>query len=231
MIVYIYIHNSWVEEDFEKKWWSMIERFELQGYERLDSLVIDRNFWVPTYMRDMFFAGMSTTQRSGSINSSFDKYVGKKTSLKEFVEKYKIAMRDRKEKEVHADFSTWHKAPVLKSPSPFEKQMSTIYTHEAFKKFQVEVLGVSACFGTKAKEDGVIKVYKVQDFEKSEIFIITLDASKQEVTCFCRRLEFCGYICRHVMCLFQSLGIFTIPPHYVLKRWCKNAKTLDMFGY
>ena len=118
----------------------------LKGNEWLESLFEDRKFWVPTYVRDTFFAGMSTTQRSESINSFFDKYVSKKTSLREFVEKYEVALRDREEKETHANFNTWHKKPPLKSPSPFEKQMSTIYTHEIFKKFQVEVLGASACF-------------------------------------------------------------------------------------
>ncbi|KAH9778160.1 protein FAR-RED IMPAIRED RESPONSE 1 [Citrus sinensis] len=113
--------------------------FELEGNEWLGSLYEDRKFWVPTHMRDTFFAGLSTAQRSESINSFFDKYVSKKTSLKEFVEQYKMALQDRQENEAYASFSTLHKKPVLKSPSPFEKQMSTIYTHEVFKKFQVEV--------------------------------------------------------------------------------------------
>nr|ABN08815.1 hypothetical protein MtrDRAFT_AC160516g62v2 [Medicago truncatula] len=45
-------------------------------------------------MNDTFFGGLSTTQRSESINSFFDKYVCKKTTLKEFVEKYKVALHD-----------------------------------------------------------------------------------------------------------------------------------------
>ncbi|GMN27344.1 hypothetical protein TIFTF001_001609 [Ficus carica] len=42
------------------------------------------------------------------------------------------------EEEEIADFDTLHKQPALKSPSPWEKQMSTVYTHAVFKKFQVE---------------------------------------------------------------------------------------------
>jgi len=104
-------------------------------------------------MKDTFFGGMSTTQRSQSINSFFDKYVSKKTTLKEFVEKYKVALQDREEAEKQADFNTWHKQLVLKTPSPFEKQMLMVYTHEVFKKFQVEVMGhyldVILCKGMK----------------------------------------------------------------------------------
>ncbi|KAK9198736.1 hypothetical protein WN944_013922 [Citrus x changshan-huyou] len=166
------VYNSWLEEDFEKKWWNMIGEFELEGNEWLGSLYEDRKFWVPTYMRDTFFAGLSTTQRSESINSFFDKYVSKKTSLKEFVEQYKVALQDRQEKEAYASFSTLHKKPVLKSPSPFEKQMSTIYTHEVFKKFQVEVLGASACFSEQKLEVGTIKTFEVKDFEKNVAFMV-----------------------------------------------------------
>ncbi|KAI5339418.1 hypothetical protein L3X38_018690 [Prunus dulcis] len=82
-------YNSWTVEDFEQKWQNMVEVFELDNNEWIKSLFEDHKFWVPTYMRGAFFAGMSTTQRSESINSFFDKYLNKKTTLKEFVEKYK----------------------------------------------------------------------------------------------------------------------------------------------
>ncbi|KAI5332124.1 hypothetical protein L3X38_022252 [Prunus dulcis] len=117
------IYNSWTAEDFKQKWQNMVEVFELDNNEWIKSLFEDRKFWVPTYMRDAFFAGMSTTQRSESINSFFEKYVNKKTTLKEFVEKYKVALQDREEAATHADFKTLHKEPTLKSPSPFEKQI------------------------------------------------------------------------------------------------------------
>lgn len=120
----------------------MIERFELQEDEWLASLFEKRSYWVPAYIRDTSFAGMSTTQRFESINSFFDKYVHKKITLKEFVEQYKVAIQNRQEKEAQTYFNTRHKELVLKSPSHFEKQMSMIYTHEVLKKFQVEVLGV-----------------------------------------------------------------------------------------
>ncbi|KAH9728159.1 hypothetical protein KPL70_008918 [Citrus sinensis] len=32
---------------------------------------------------------------------------------------------------------------------------------------------------------------------------------------------------KHVLCVLQSLGVFNIQPHYVLKRWSKDAKSFD----
>ena len=117
---------------------------------------------------------MSTTQRSKSINSFFDKYVSKKTTLKEFIEKYMVAIEDRNEAESLADFSTWKKELALKSPSLFEKQMSLIYTHKIFKKFQMEVLGACGCHPTK-QDDRSTTIFKVRDFEKHEDFIVECD--------------------------------------------------------
>jgi hypothetical protein len=55
---------------------------------------------------------------SESLNSFFSyKYVSKKTKLKEFVEKYKVSLKEREEAEMHADFNTCHKQFVLKTSS------------------------------------------------------------------------------------------------------------------
>ncbi|KAL8152667.1 hypothetical protein V2J09_010427 [Rumex salicifolius] len=47
-----------------------------------------------------------------------------KMTLKEFVKQYGAILQNRHEEEAVADFDTWHKQPALKSPSPWEKQMS-----------------------------------------------------------------------------------------------------------
>lgn len=85
-------------------------------------------------MRDVFFGSMSTTQCSKSINSFFYKYVNKKTSLKEFVHKYKQAIEDRQNDKVMADARSSQLDPILRTSSPFEEQLSKVYTHEIFKK-------------------------------------------------------------------------------------------------
>jgi hypothetical protein len=52
----------------------MVTRFELQDDEWIRSLYEESKKWVkcvPTYMGDIFLAGMSTPQRSESMNSFF----------------------------------------------------------------------------------------------------------------------------------------------------------------
>ncbi|KAF8408601.1 hypothetical protein HHK36_004664 [Tetracentron sinense] len=225
------IYRSWTDEQFEKKWQKMVDRFELEENEWIRSLYEDREQWVPTYMRNTFFAGMSTIQRSDSINSFFDKYVHRKTTLKEFVEQYEAILRDIYEEEGKADFDTWHKQPALRSPSPFEKQMSTLYTPAVFKKFQFEVLGAVACHPKIEKEDDTTITFRVQDFEESQDFIVAWDETKSEVSCLCRSFEYKGFLCRHALIVLQISGLSDIPSQYILKRWTKNAKSRHTIRY
>lgn len=219
------ILKSWTDEQFDMRWWKMVTRFELQDDEWIRSLYDDRKKWVPTYMGDTFLAGMSTPHRSESMNSFFDKYIHKKITLKEFVKQYGTILQNRYEEEAIADFDTWHKQPALRSPSPWEKQLSTVYTHTIFKKFQVEVLGVVGCHPKKESEDGTTTTFRVQDCEKDEYFMVTWNETKSEVSCFCRLFEYKGFLCRHAMIVLQICGLSSIPSHYILKRWTKDAKS------
>ncbi|KAF7124975.1 hypothetical protein RHSIM_Rhsim12G0014700 [Rhododendron simsii] len=132
---------------------------------------------------------------------------------------------NRYEEEAIADFDTCHKQPALKSPSPWEKQMSTEYTHAIFKKFQVEVLGVVGCHPRKESEDGTSVTFTVDDCEKDENFMVTWNEAKSDVFCSCLLFEYRGFLCRHAMIVLQICGLSSIPSHYILKRWTKDAKT------
>ncbi|KAI9111169.1 hypothetical protein K1719_017780 [Acacia pycnantha] len=52
-----------IEYFFEMRWQKMINRFELKDNGLVLSLFEDRKKWVPTYMQDVFLAGMSTAER------------------------------------------------------------------------------------------------------------------------------------------------------------------------
>lgn len=219
------VFRSWTNEQFEKQWLRIVDRFELSHDSWFKLLYADRNRWIPACMKNIFLAGMSTRERPDSINSFLDKYIQRKTSLKEFLDQYSTLIRDKFEEEAIADFETLHKQPGLKSPSPFGKQMAALYTHAVFKKFQVEVLGVVACHPKKESEDRELKVFRVQDFEASQDFLVEWNEATSDVSCLCRSFEFNGYLCRHVMIVLQMSGIHSIPSQYVLTRWTRDAKS------
>ncbi|XP_047249507.1 protein FAR-RED ELONGATED HYPOCOTYL 3 isoform X5 [Capsicum annuum] len=219
------IHRSWTDEEFEKRWRKLVDKFDLREAELIHSLYEDRMKWAPTFIRDVLLAGMSMVLRSESVNSFFDKYVHKKTTVQELVKQYESILQDRYEEEAKADSDTWNKQPALKSPSPFEKQVAGLYTNAVFKKFQAEVLGAVACIPKREKQDATTITYRVQDFEKTQEFIVTLDEMKSEISCLCHLFEFKGYLCRHTLIVLQICRVSSIPSQYILKRWTKDAKS------
>ncbi|VFQ64913.1 unnamed protein product [Cuscuta campestris] len=218
------IHRSCAEEKFEKRWWKLLDRFSLREDEWMQSLYEDRKCWVPTFMRGVSFAGLSAASRDESMNSFLDKYIHADTSLREFIGKYKLTLEDRYEEEAKANFDSWHETVELKSPSPFEKQLSVLCTSEIFKKFQVEVLGAAACHLRKEKDDTTM-TYAVKDFENDQDFSVEWTESKLEVYCSCHLFEYKGFLCRHAIVVLQMSGVFKIPDKYILQRWSNVAKS------
>ncbi|KAL1178697.1 hypothetical protein V6Z11_A03G112300 [Gossypium hirsutum] len=219
------IYRSWTDEEFGKRWWKILDRFELKDDEWMKSLYEDRKKWVPTYIMNVLLAGMSTVQRAESVNSFFDKYVHKKTTVQDFLKHYEAILQDRYEEEAKANSDSWSKVPALKSPSPFEKSVVGVYTHTLFKKFQIEVVGAIACHPKPENHDSTCSIFRVQDLEKNQDFIVTLNEMKAEVSCICRLYEYKGYLCRHAMVVLQINGHSAIPSQYILKRWTKEAKS------
>ncbi|XP_010532502.1 PREDICTED: protein FAR-RED ELONGATED HYPOCOTYL 3 [Tarenaya hassleriana] len=224
------IYKSWRDEDFARRWWKILDRFGLKEDQWMQSLYEDCRKWVPAYMTDVLLAGMSTSQRTDSINAFFDKYLHKKTSVQEFVKLYDAILQDRYEEEAKADSDAWNKQPTMKSPSPFEKSVSEIYTPAVFRKFQVEVLGAIACSPREENRDGTCFIFRVQDFEKNQDFVVTWNQTKSQVSCICRLFEYKGYLCRHALNVLQRCHLSSIPSRYILKRWTKDAKNRDFTG-
>ncbi|KAK9008661.1 hypothetical protein V6N11_075546 [Hibiscus sabdariffa] len=222
------IHRSLTDEEFAKRWWKILDRFELKDDEWMKLLYEDRKMWVPTYIMNVLLAGMSTVQRSESV--FFDKYVHKKTTVQDFLKHYEAILQDRYEEEAKANYDSWSKMPTLKSPSPFEKSVAGVYTHILFKKFQIEVVGAIACHPKQENHDSTCSIFRVQDLEKNQDFVVTLNEMKAEVSCICRSYEYKGYLCRHAMVVLQINGHSAIPSQYILKRWTKEAKSRHFMG-
>ena len=114
----------------------MIEKYDLHDNEWLAGLYEEKNRWVPVYVKDTFWAGMSSTQRSESVNAFFDGYVHARTTLKQFVEQYENALRDKVEKENKADSKSFQEVIPCITHYDFESQFQAAYTNAKFKEFQ-----------------------------------------------------------------------------------------------
>ncbi|XP_059446426.1 protein FAR1-RELATED SEQUENCE 5-like [Corylus avellana] len=94
---------------------SLLDSYDLKDHDWLRRLYNERTFWVPAYLKGVFWAGMRTTQRSESMNAFFDGYVRPSTTLKQFVDQYDVALRKKVENESLADFKSFNtKLPCVK---------------------------------------------------------------------------------------------------------------------
>ncbi|OMP05756.1 Zinc finger, PMZ-type [Corchorus olitorius] len=213
-------------EEFESCWLSLVDRYELRDHEWLQMIYEDRRQWVPVYLRDTFFAEMSITQRSDSMNSYFDGFVNASTNLNQFFKLYEKALESRNEKEVKADYDTMNTSPVLKTPSPMEKQASELYTRKLFTRFQEELVGTLTFMASKSDDDGDIITYQVAKFgEDHRAYYVKFNVLEMKASCSCQMFEFSGLLCRHVLAVFRVTNVLTLPSHYILKRWTRNAKS------
>nr|XP_043615969.1 protein FAR1-RELATED SEQUENCE 5-like [Erigeron canadensis] len=81
--------NRWLKsqnvEDFEAKWVEVKNKYDIADDSWLGNMYSLRHQWVKSYLKDTFFAGMTSSGRCESMHSFFDGYVNSKTMLNEFV--------------------------------------------------------------------------------------------------------------------------------------------------
>ncbi|OVA00703.1 FAR1 DNA binding domain [Macleaya cordata] len=127
---------------------------------------------------------------------------------------------------VVTNYETINTTPVLKTPSPMEKQAAELYTRKLFMKFQEELVETLTFMATKMEDDGTITTYRVAKFgEDHRFYTVKFSVIEMKATCSCQMFEFSGLLCRHVLTVFRVTNVLTLPAHYVMKRWTRNAKS------
>ncbi|KAJ7951917.1 Protein FAR1-RELATED SEQUENCE 6 [Quillaja saponaria] len=142
------VYKSLKVIEFEAAWGYLIQSYGVIDHEWLRPLYEDRVQWAPVYLKDTFFAVMSAPRPGETLTPFFNRYVHKQTTLKEFLDKYELALQKKHEEEFAADTESRSSSPMLKTRCSFELQLSEVYTREIFKKFQFEVEAMCSCFST-----------------------------------------------------------------------------------
>ncbi|KAF5465408.1 hypothetical protein F2P56_015419 [Juglans regia] len=225
------LYDSRTCADFEEKWGQLIQKYNLGDNAWLQGLYNERPFWVPTYLKGVFWVGMSTTQRSESMNAFFDGFVHSGTSLKEFVDQFDNALRKKVEVETTADFNSSNQTIPCSSPFRIEKQLQVVYTNAKFKEVQREVWGMILCNCILISKDGYISTFNIldeittnDDNVKSVKYSVYFNEEECDVKCTCALFEMRGILCRHALNVCQMKKIHALPDKYILDRWRKDLK-------
>nr|CAD1836972.1 unnamed protein product [Ananas comosus var. bracteatus] len=231
-------YDSFRAGDFEEAWRKMIEKNELEGNEWLDSLYANKHLWVPVFLKDKFWAGMSISQRGKSVTSFFDSCVYPKTSLKQFLSKYEAIIQSKYKKEAHDDSESFHKTPLTISKFYMEEQLSKLYTVNMFRKFQDELKATMYCHATPTNSNGPLTTFEVKECSymeggkrtESKDHEVYFNDDGLAVECICGYFQFCGILCRHALSVLKLQQVFEIPSRYILDRWKKDYKKLHALG-
>ena len=101
-------------------------------------------------------------------------------------------------------------------------QASKLYTPIIFEAFQGEYERSLAAY-TKPL-DGIDE-YMVGDITYEEEYKVIGDPLKQTVACNYKQFARIGILCGHALKVLDSMNIKSLPPHYVLKRWTREARS------
>lgn len=232
------VYDSLTITDFEGSWMRMLDRYNIADNEWLKGLYENRHRWVPAFVKEVFWAGMSTTQRSESMHAFFDGYVNAKTTLKHFASQYENALRDKVEKEIIADFNSFHSTIPCITHFDIEKQFQSVYTNSKFKEFQEELTHMIYCDRNFIRKEGAIETYKITEdvlidkdegWRKDYVYHVYFNEEELEVKCSCHHFEFRGILCRHLLSVLTHKKIKEVPSQYILDRWRKTVKRKHNF--
>lgn len=89
--------------------------------------------------------------------------------------------------------------------------------------FEDEVLESFQLRKEKIAKVGTESKYKVSSLQNLCCFIVSINLESYDVSCECHLFEFKGFLCRHILAVFQKKDIVKIPSQYILPRWTKEA--------
>ncbi|KAL4585699.1 hypothetical protein LXL04_010323 [Taraxacum kok-saghyz] len=225
-------YRKWVKsdtiEEFEATWDVIRGKYKVENTSWLSDMYTQRTHWVTVFLKDTFWAGMTTSGRSESIHAFFDGFVNSRTMLNEFVIQYDKAVESRRASEEDEDFKTMNSRPVLSSVHPIEARAGECYTRKVFDTFQKEWKEATSNLThetlTKSADESKYRVGQL-NIDKKYWRIVTFRSWNQViVTCSCAKFETDGILCKHTLYVMKKRHVETLPNHYILPRWTLNSR-------
>ncbi|OAY83364.1 Protein FAR1-RELATED SEQUENCE 5, partial [Ananas comosus] len=125
-----------------------------------------RHQWIPVYFRDTFFANMSTSQRSKSINAWLKLSLDSHTSIYKFIMQFEKITTTCYEREDEQDFKNKDGEAQLWSYDPIERQARDIYMKAIFFEFRRHLRAATAYSILEVEKN---TLYKISPLAQSNI--------------------------------------------------------------
>ncbi|KAE8799009.1 Jasmonic acid-amido synthetase JAR2 [Hordeum vulgare] len=148
-------------EEFEEKWWNMLDEHGQSDNEHFHWLWENRECWVPVYYMHNFFLFLQITTRSEGFNSMLKKYVNPNNLLVEFAKQYTMIQAKVPVSVAKEHVQTIYKEMDTYSFNPLELQVQGLYTQNIYSKFQME-MKVKTGYRCNSLQDGTFRCSSVR---------------------------------------------------------------------
>lgn len=217
------LYNLHSIEEYEVGWNEMIETYRLDGNKHIASLYALRSYWALPFLRSFFFAGMTSTFQSETINIFIQRFLSAQSVLGNFVEqvvrvvdaKYQAGAKHKVQRIVQ-------KVP-LKTGSPIESHAATVLTPYAFSKLQEELVFAPQYASLMVDESYFVVRHHKEMGGGYKVLWVPHD---EFISCSCHNFEFTGILCRHVLRVLSTNNCFHIPDRYLPMRWREFTSSL-----
>ncbi|KAH9805086.1 protein FAR1-RELATED SEQUENCE [Citrus sinensis] len=222
-MVFVTYFEKCAREVGKEAWHDMLDKYGIVDNQWLNGLYEEIYRWVSCFVKITFWAGMSTTQRSESMNAFFYGYVNSKTTLKQFVEKYEKAMESKIEKEWQADARCFSQRMPCRTNFAMEKQVEEVYTISKFQEFQQQLMNKMYCevFSCGGSE---YEVVENNGKSKEKTFQVIFEMDDGEIRCACAMFECRGIVCGHAIAVMIRTLVTFLPEKYIIRRWRKDVR-------
>nr|XP_010923743.1 protein FAR1-RELATED SEQUENCE 5 isoform X1 [Elaeis guineensis] len=211
------------EEEFVSAWETMLEQYDLKDNEWLQKLYEERDKCALVYAREIFCADIANTLRNENLNSTLKEYLKLETDLLSFFKQYDSLLEEQRYAEQQADYHANQGASKL-PPLRLLCQAANVYTPAVFEIFRLEFELIMNCIVYSCDEVGTISQYVVTVKGKTKEHFVRFDSADGSAMCSCKKFDFDGVQCCHVLKILDLRNIKELPLQYVLKRWRKDAK-------
>ncbi|KAJ4783065.1 Protein FAR1-RELATED SEQUENCE 5 [Rhynchospora pubera] len=228
------IYDCESEEEFILGWRAMLEKYDLRNNEWLGKLFEDKERWAPPYGRHVFTADVNSSLQCESLTCMLKKYLNPQLDLFSFFKHYERALEEHRYAELQADFNASQSFPRIPQ-SRLLRQAAGIYTPVVFeifrREFEMFVDSVLySCGGSATRfQVGVMEqpgeYFKVGVMDRPGEHFVRFNSSDMSVACSCKKFEFMGVQCCHVLKVLDFRNIKELPKRYYLKRWRKDVKS------
>ncbi|XP_078149278.1 protein FAR1-RELATED SEQUENCE 5-like [Carex rostrata] len=225
--------KAYSPEEFENKWQEFDDNVSKREKSRkwLQKIYASKQIWAGAFVKNKMFLGMSTSQRSESLNAKIHKYMNSRLSLCKAVQQLERCVTSMRTKEAELDCRSSQTFPVLTTPFyNLEKSAANNYTRKVFAIVREEIEKSEKFVVIQEPESNTSSTYILAPKGKLEsrvnVDCFVSEGNIEKVTCTCYKLECEKIPCSHVFAVLIHLDVTFIPQCCIDERWTKTAKSM-----